>query len=141
LNSKYWIITGAFSAAAAVALGAIGAHGLEGWLEKTFEPAVAAERMENWQTAADYHRFHAIGIIFVGLLLQRGASKSIQAAGWLMLLGTLLFSGLLYVYSVAPAKWMGPIFPLGGFSFIGAWLLLGVGAFRQHAGTSDSVSR
>lgn len=131
MNAKYWILTGALSAAAAVALGAIGAHGLEGWLKKTVEPTVVVERMAKWQTAAHYHRFHAIGMIVVGLLLRRAASKSINAAGWLMLLGTVLFSGLLYVYSIAPAKWMGPIFPIGGFSFIAAWLLLAIGVFKQ----------
>jgi len=137
LNAKNWILTGALSAAAAVALGAIGAHGLEAWLEKTFEPTVAADRMANWQTAASYHRFHAIGMIVVGLLLQRSASKSINAGGWLMLLGTMLFSGMLYVYSIAPAKWMGPIFPIGGFSFIAAWLLLAIGVFKQPATTES----
>ena len=132
MNSNYWIITGAVSAAAAVALGAIGAHGLEGWLESNFEPAVASARLEQWQTAAEYHRFHALGMIAAGLLLQRSASKLIHAAGWLMLLGTALFSGLLYVYAVSPAKWMGPIFPIGGFSFIFAWMLLAIGAFKQN---------
>lgn len=131
MNSKYWIIAGACSAATAVALGAIGAHTLEGWLEKTFEPAVAAAKMQTWQTAAQYHRFHAVGMIIVGLLQQRSASKSIGAAGWLMLLGTILFSGVLYIYTVAPSRWMGPMFPLGGFSFIAAWLLLGFGVFKQ----------
>lgn len=131
MKSNTWIVTGAVSAAIAVGLGAIGAHGLEGWLEKTFDPAAASARLKNWQTAAQYHRFHSLGMIVVGLLLQRSTSKWIQAAGWLMLLGTVLFSGLLYVYAVYPSKWMGPIFPIGGFSFIIAWLLLGVGAFKQ----------
>ena len=138
MNGNNWIVTGAVSAAAAVALGAIGAHALEGWLESTFEPAVATARLEHWQTAAQYHRFHALGMIVAGLLLQRSASKSIHAAGWLMLLGTVLFSGLLYVYTISPSKWMGPIFPIGGFSFIGAWILLAIGAFKQ---TRPSKSR
>ena len=139
MKSKFWIIAGAFSAALAVALGAIGAHGLEGWLEKNFEPSVAAKRMETWQTAAQYHRFHAIGMMIVGFLIQRSNSKLLNSSGWLMLLGTILFSGLLYVYSIAPASWMGPLFPLGGFSFIIGWILLGVGVLAQTDSTpSDS---
>jgi uncharacterized membrane protein YgdD (TMEM256/DUF423 family) len=137
LKSNTWIVIGAVSAAVAVGLGAIGAHGLEGWLERTFEPVAASARLENWQTAAQYQRFHALGMVVVGLLLQRSTSKWIHAAGWLMLLGTALFSGLLYVYAVSPAKWMGPIFPIGGFSFIAAWLLLGIGAFTQAKPSSQ----
>ena len=140
MNSKQWIMIGAFSAALAVALGAIGAHGLEGWLEKNFEPDVAAKRMQTWQTAAHYHRFHALGLIVVGLLLQRCSSKTLHAAGWLMLLGTTLFSGLLYVYSVTGSKWMGPIFPLGGLSYIVGWILLGIGALSQPARKPDSLA-
>lgn len=135
LNPKSWIIFGAFSAAVAVALGAIGAHGLEGWLEKNFEPSIATARMENWQTAAQYHRFHALGIMVVGFLLQRDRSRILNASGWLMVLGTILFSGLLYVYSVTGSKWMGPIFPLGGLSYIVAWVLLAIGALRQTEGS------
>lgn len=138
MNPKFWIITGAFSAAVAVALGAIGAHGLEGWLEKNFEPSVATAKMENWQTAAQYHRFHAIGLIVVGFLLQRSRSRLLNAAAWMMILGTILFSGLLYVYAVTGSKWMGPIFPIGGLSYIIGWVLLGVGAFKQPHGNAES---
>lgn len=133
---------GAVSAAIAVALGALGAHGLQGWLDQTFPPEIASKRMQNWQTAADYHRFHSLGMIVVGMLLHRSKSKWINTAGCLMLLGILLFSGLLYVYSVTGSKWMGPIFPIGGLSYIIAWLLLGVGATKQSKiETSETQSR
>jgi uncharacterized membrane protein YgdD (TMEM256/DUF423 family) len=141
LNPKHWIAIGALSAALAVALGAIGAHGLESWLDKNFEPSVALKRMKNWQTAAHYHRFHALGMIVVGILARRSRSTVLNFAGWMMVLGTLLFSGLLYVYSVTGSRWMGPIFPIGGLSYIIAWLLLAIGVWNQTDSDNDANQR
>ncbi len=131
VKPAYWIFIGGLSAAVAIALGAVGAHGVSGWLDQNFEPAIAAKRLENWKTAAAYHRYHALGLIVIGLVSVRFPSKLLNAAGVLILLGTALFCGLLYVYSITGSRWMGPIFPIGGFSFIVAWVLFAVAAFKH----------
>jgi len=48
----------------------------------------------------------------------------------LMLLGIVLFSGSLYVLSVSGLRWFGAITPLGGVSFIAAWVLFVVALFK-----------
>ncbi len=52
-------------------------------------------------------------------------------AGILMLAGIILFSGSLYVLSVSPWEWLGPVTPVGGLAFIIAWVLVGIGVWRS----------
>ena len=40
----------------------------------------------------------------------------------LLVAGIVLFSGSLYLLSTLGWKWLGPITPLGGVCFIGAWV-------------------
>jgi len=72
-----------------------------------------------------YHLIHALGMVAVGILAgQYPDDGRIPAAGWLLLAGIILFSGSLYVLSVKKIRWLGPVTPLGGLSFILGWVLL-----------------
>jgi uncharacterized membrane protein YgdD (TMEM256/DUF423 family) len=129
---------GAISAALAVAVGAFGAHALEG--------RVPADLLVTYETGARYHFYHSLGLVCVGLLtLLRGAHAEPaaiapgDAAGnaaldpamrrlrWsaaLMATGIVLFSGSLYVLALTGMRWLGAVTPLGGVSFLAAWALL-----------------
>jgi uncharacterized membrane protein YgdD (TMEM256/DUF423 family) len=114
---KIFIILGALNAFLSVTLGAFGAHGLEGKLEPKY--------LEIWKTGVQYQMFHAIGLLIIGILAGNiPASSLISWSGWLMFLGILLFSGSLYVLSVTRISILGAITPIGGVSFLVAWLLL-----------------
>jgi uncharacterized membrane protein YgdD (TMEM256/DUF423 family) len=116
-TARFFLIAGALSAALAVVLGAFGAHGLRGRLP--------ADLLAIYQTGCQYHVYHALGMLAVGLLgLHLPASTALRASGWLMLAGTVLFSGSLYLLAITGQRWLGAITPLGGVAFIGAWLLL-----------------
>lgn len=116
-GARFFLMAGALSAAAAVMLGAFGAHALRGRL--------AADLLAIYQTASQYHVYHALGLLAVGLLaLHAPTSSALRWSGWLMLLGTVLFSGSLYVLAVTGQRWLGAITPLGGAAWIVAWLLL-----------------
>ena len=53
------------------------------------------------QTALSQQQFQSLGLLFTGLALRVcGASRWLQAAGWLMVLGLLLFSFNLYARQV-----------------------------------------
>ncbi len=47
-----------------------------------------------------------------------------------MLMGIVLFSGSLYVLAPTEIRWLGMITPFGGLSFIIAWLLLAIAAYK-----------
>lgn len=115
----------------AVAMGAFGAHGLEGWLE-TQRPDDWIKRLENWKTAATYQIYHSLGMIAVGIVA--GFTKRsglLNLAGILMLLGIVLFSGMLYGWVFLDSRIMVMIVPLGGLSFILGWMALAVAAIRD----------
>ncbi|WP_059171793.1 DUF423 domain-containing protein [Bacillus sp. FJAT-27445] len=120
---KTFIIIGAINAFLAVALGAFGAHGLEGRLTPKY--------LEIWKTGVNYQMFHAAGLLIIGLLAGKVPTGSVfTTAGWLMLTGIVLFSGSLYVLSLTKISVLGAITPLGGVAFLAAWVLIIVGASK-----------
>lgn len=121
--SKTFLILASLSALLAVAFGAFGAHGLKGHLDEA--------DMAIYRTAVDYHIWHALGLGWVGLVLDRNPdSRLLRFAGWLMFAGILVFSGSLYVLSLSGLRWLGMITPLGGLSFMAAWGLVALALFR-----------
>ncbi|WHY14066.1 DUF423 domain-containing protein [Peribacillus frigoritolerans] len=119
---KLFIILGALNGFIAVALGAFGAHGLEGKIPDKY--------LETWQTAVQYQMFHAVGLLVLGLLAGKIDSPLINWSGCLMLIGIILFSGSLFVLSVTQIKVLGAITPLGGVSFLVAWVLMIIAAYK-----------
>ncbi len=116
-----WSVTGAASMALAVALGAFGAHALR----RRVEP----DMLTRWQTANRYHMVHALGLFgvdVVGLNNPMGweVDPWLNLVGWLFVLGTLLFSGSLYIMTVKRHPLLGPMTPLGGVTWIIAWITL-----------------
>ncbi|WML24444.1 DUF423 domain-containing protein [Neobacillus sp. OS1-33] len=122
---KAFIIIGAINAFIAVALGAFGAHGLKDKLDAYY--------LDIWKTGVTYQMFHAIGIMIIGLLIEKVAAASPQFtwAGWLMLAGIIFFSGSLYVLSLTKIGILGAITPIGGVCFLAAWILIVVGAVKH----------
>lgn len=122
-GAKLFLVLGALLSAAAVALGAFGAHGLKGRL--------APEMLTVFQTAVQYHFWHALGVVAVGLAaLTLPDGVWLRAAGWLLALGVLLFSGSLYVLALSGERWLGALAPLGGLAFIGGWIALALAVLR-----------
>ncbi len=124
----WWLLLGCLNAALAVALGAMASHALKDLL--------AQYQTVHWfALATQYHQWHALGLIVIGIMSKLSpAQRLIHVAGGLMQTGILLFCGLLYLRSMGVSgPWHGLI-PLGGASFIAAWLVLMVAAWR---GASD----
>lgn len=119
-----FVVYGALYALLAVALGAFGAHGLEGKL---------SERMlENYETAVRYQMYHALGLLLVGVLSDKlGGGRLLVWSGRLLQLGILLFSGSLYVLSLTGYTKLGIVAPFGGLSFIVGWVLLMLAAWKH----------
>ena len=121
--AKTFLFLGGVGMLLAVALGAFGAHALK----KTLAP----DLMAVYQTAVNYHVYHALGLLAVGLLaLHLPESALLRWAGILLAVGVLLFSGSLYALSLSGIRWLGAITPFGGIAFMIAWLLLAVAVIR-----------
>ena len=114
--TRVFVILGSLNAALAVILGAFGAHMLKNQLSENL--------MTTFQTANQYHFFHALGLFAVAFIASHTNSKLVKWSGFLMFIGIILFSGSLYILSITGIKWLGAITPIGGIAFIGAWILL-----------------
>jgi uncharacterized membrane protein YgdD (TMEM256/DUF423 family) len=80
------------------------------------------------QTALSQQQFHSLGLLFTGLAMRvYGSSRWLQATGWLMLLGLLLFSFNLYARHVLGWDALRALVPWGGAAWILAWLVLAMG--------------
>ena len=116
---------GALSAALAVAAGAFGAHALKGHL--------SPEDLSVFETGARYQMYHALALLAVAWAATRWPGSAVHAAGWLFVIGTLLFSGSLYALALSGVRWLGAITPLGGLAFLAGWVCLALGAWRGKA--------
>lgn len=114
---KTFMAWGAIFMALSVAIGAFGAHMLEG--------RISADELATFETGVHYHMIHGIAVIITGLAAGLfGESKKLFWAGVLFIVGIFIFSGSLYVLSLSGIKWLGAITPIGGVSFIAGWLVL-----------------
>jgi uncharacterized membrane protein YgdD (TMEM256/DUF423 family) len=114
---------GALSAFLSVAAGAFGAHALRARL--------SPEYLAVFETAARYQMYHALGLLAVAWAVARWPGALPQWAGWMLVAGTVLFSGSLYALALTGARWLGAITPLGGIAFLAGWLCLFLSAKRS----------
>ncbi len=123
-TAKLFILLGALAGASGVVLGAFGAHALKARL--------ASDLLAVWQTAVQYHFWHALGLVAIGILaLHLPASTALKWAGWLMVAGLVLFSGSLYALALSGVRWLGAVTPFGGAAWIVAWVLLAVAVLKN----------
>ncbi|HET9735606.1 MAG TPA: DUF423 domain-containing protein [Burkholderiales bacterium] len=111
-------------AATGVALGAFGAHALKSRLPP--------DLLALWHTGVQYHLWHALGVIAVGLsaaIVPDG--PWLRGAGALLLAGILLFSGSLYALALGAPRGLGALTPIGGISLMLGWLALVVAVLRS----------
>jgi uncharacterized membrane protein YgdD (TMEM256/DUF423 family) len=127
--SKLFLIIGTILAGLAVVLGAFGAHGLKKLAD--------SETLATYQTAVQYQMYHALALIFIGILSERLTSSMTGYSGFFFIGGVVLFSGSLYLISSlkvmnkAVPTAVGIMTPVGGLLFILGWLLLLVAIIKK----------
>ena len=124
-----FVMTGTFLAGLAVILGAFGAHGLK--------KIVPPETVSTFQTGVQYQMYHALALIFVGMLFEKADNGMMKWAGICFIIGILLFSGSLYLITLLKTKntvglsGIGIITPIGGLFFVAGWLMMLVGFWKS----------
>src|SRR5690625_5251424 len=114
---KTFLLLGVINGFLAVALGAFGAHGLEG--------KISEQALKTWEKAVSYQMFHTMALLVTGLLMTSLKHANLVWAGWLFFTGIVLFSGSLYFYSTTGVRMLAMITPFGGITFLIGWVLLG----------------
>ena len=118
-----FLLLGSISAFIGVAAGAFGAHGLEARLP--------AELLAVYETGVRYELVHAVALLFIGLAADRWPKAGWARAGWMFLVGTVLFSGSLYILALTGARALGAVTPLGGLCFLLGWIFSVSAALRS----------
>jgi len=120
-----WIALGSGLAGLSVMLGAFGAHSLKASLTE--------KKLATFHTATDYLGYHSLGLMFIGVLiytLNGEIAKKLKRSAIWILVGIVLFSGSLYGLVFDGPRFLGPITPFGGLSFMIGWLTLAINLFK-----------
>lgn len=115
-------VVGAVAGLVAVALGAFGAHALEGRL--------APDLMAVYETAARYHLAHALAMLAAAWSHAQGGGRAATASAWGFGLGMLVFSGSLYMMAITGQRWLGAVTPVGGLLLMVGWGALALAGWR-----------
>ena len=130
LSARIFLGLGALSACSSVVLSAAFSH----------MPVFATGVPAAVQTALAQHQFHSLGLLFTGLaLVLCRPSRWLLLAGWLMVLGLLLFSFNLYARHALAWDALRVLVPWGGMAWILAWLSLALGAFQTEKRPKEVV--
>jgi uncharacterized membrane protein YgdD (TMEM256/DUF423 family) len=122
-SSKFFLTAACLLLLTGVQLGALGAHALN--------DVLTPQKLTSWGLAVQYQLVHGLGLILLVLLWDKlPASKLLLWAASLMLLGVFLFSGSIYTSAIG-LDMASQIAPLGGGSFMLAWLLVAIAVLRS----------
>ena len=120
---KTFLLLASILGGLAVALGAFGAHALENRL--------SADLLSTYEIGVRYHFYHALALLGVVAVISRWPEANTAVwAGWLFVVGILIFSGSLYILAFTGIRWLGAITPIGGVAFIAGWACLAWTALR-----------
>ena len=116
VGARCWLAIGAVLGFLAVAAGAFGAHALQDRL--------ALEGATIYHTAVQYHFYHALAVLAVGILMHRAPQRLLHLAGAAFVAGAIAFSGSLYLMAITGWLAVAMVTPVGGLLFLAGWLLL-----------------
>jgi uncharacterized membrane protein YgdD (TMEM256/DUF423 family) len=77
-----------------------------------------------------YGLIHAVAVLVV--------APHVRAAAWLLLVGSLIFSGTLYAMAFGAPRVLGAVTPIGGVLMIAGWLWFAVQAFSSRNAVTSS---
>ena len=119
---RFFFAAGSILAFLAVALGAFAAHGLKGRL--------TPDMLNIFEVGVRYHMYHSLALLAVAWASSRWPDAGASTAGWFFLAGIVIFSGSLYILTIAGMRWLGAITPIGGVAFLIGWLFLAWAVWR-----------
>ncbi len=119
---KILIIFAALLGFLGVAAGAFGAHALKDKL--------SPDMLNAFDVASRYQLIHALAAAVAALAVAHYGNAFMLCAGWLFAVGTVFFSGSLYLLALTGLRTWGSITPIGGLLFLGGWACMAIAAWR-----------
>ena len=116
---KIFLLIASLFAFLSVLAGAFGAHALR--------QKLSADLLNVFEVGVRYQMYHALALIGVAWILSVYTSPLIAYGGWLLVAGTVIFSGSLYLLALSGIKSWGAVTPVGGVILLLGWLLIIIG--------------
>jgi uncharacterized membrane protein YgdD (TMEM256/DUF423 family) len=119
---KGFLKTAALLGVLSVGMGAFAAHALK--------ELVSQRVLITFEIAVRYQFYHLLALALIAILYKEFPNKRMLAAGWLFIVGIIIFCGSLYLLCFVQAavqpgyNWLGAITPIGGMAFIAGWAML-----------------
>tara|TARA_Y100001968_G_scaffold330707_1_gene383313 strand:- start:776 stop:1180 length:405 start_codon:yes stop_codon:yes gene_type:complete len=127
---RLYVMLGALLALLGVMLGAFGAHGLKSMLDTS--------ALATFEVGVRYQMYHSLAILLVGGLATQASLVWRKRAALLFIIGSVLFSGSIYLLVLTGQKWLGPVTPLGGLCLMLGWVALVIGVMKGADNGADT---
>ena len=114
----------------AVIFGAFGAHALK--------QVLTPELLQTFETGVRYQFYHSFALIATGIAYAHVPLKQLRLATWSFIIGTVLFSGSIYLLVMLKSSasvglgGLGILTPIGGLFFIIGWLIFVIGIIKKN---------
>jgi uncharacterized membrane protein YgdD (TMEM256/DUF423 family) len=108
---------GSILAGLGVVLGAFGAHALKAILN--------SQLLTTFEIGVRYQIYHGLGLLALAWAINTWPERRLIPAAVLLLAGTVVFSGSLYLLALTGVRWFGAFTPFGGVALIAGWGLVG----------------
>lgn len=123
------ILTASFFGGLAVILGAFGAHSLKS--------LISADALSIWTKGIEYQFYHTFALLFLSTFA-RFRTKLVDFSYYCFTIGTVFFSGSLYLLAtreishIGFVNFIGPITPIGGLFLVAGWVILFFAALKNR---------
>ncbi len=120
-TDRMLVLAGSLLGLTAIVAGTFAAHVVPEYLDE--------KALNTFDTAVRYHTYNALATLAAAWVWSRWPGRTPMLAGWMFVVGTVLFSGSLYVLVSTGARWLGMVAPIGGSAMIVGWFLLALAPF------------
>jgi uncharacterized membrane protein YgdD (TMEM256/DUF423 family) len=107
---------GSVLAGLGVVFGAFGAHALKASLTPMM--------LTTFETGVRYQMYHGLALLALAWAISRWPERRLALVAWLLLAGTVVFSGSLYLLVLTSIRPLGAVTPVGGVILIAGWALV-----------------
>lgn len=121
---RFCLLAGSILATLSVAIGAFGAHAWKTYLLST-------QRLDTFETAARYQMYGALALLLLGIWQINSGNKFLKWASYLILAGSVIFPGALYLICITQQNIWGAVAPLGGLAFMAGFSCMAIAAYQK----------
>lgn len=121
---KIFLLVASIQGGLSVVLGAFGAHYFKNYLTEI-------NRLEVYETAVKYQFYHTFALLAVGIIQLQKNNVLLGYSGYGFIVGSIIFSGSLYLLCITNVGLWGAVTPIGGLFLITGWVLLALSILKM----------